>query len=90
MALKINPSMQSKKRYLLLTGATKEEISRAIMDGIGALGWAKASPAWVDSGSQAILAVERDSLEEVKASLALAPQNIILKKVSGTLKGFSK
>ncbi len=90
MIQKLNPSSQSKKRYLLLYGATKEEIEKAILDGIGALGWAKASPVWVDSKSGLILAVERDTLEEIKASLALAPQQIILKRVSGTIKGLSK
>jgi len=81
----LKKSMRDRKRYLLLENASKKDVEKAILDYIGILGWAKASPVFVKSG---ILAVNRQQLEEIKASFELA--KIKIKKISGTLKGLGK
>ena len=79
----LKPSMKENKRYLLLRGNfSKEEVEKAIMHYIGALGYAKASPIFI---SKDILAVNRSEVDKVKASFAISDI-----KVSGTLKGLGK
>ena len=84
MKIKIKPSARIKRRYLLFKGGTKSEIEKVILDYIGILGWAKASPVFVKSN---ILAVERKMVEDIKASFELCKKDIEIKKTSGTLKG---
>ena len=48
MKLNVKPSQRIKRRYLLIEGS-KENIEKAILDYLGALGWAKASPIFVKS-----------------------------------------
>ena len=82
----LKPSMRENKRYLLIEGnMAKEEIEKAILDYVGILGWAKACPVFV---SHNILAVNRQEVDKIKASLELA--KIRVKRVSGTLKGLEK
>ena len=82
----LKPSMRENKRYLLIGGnMAKEEIEKAILDYVGILGWAKACPVFV---SHNILAVNRQEVDKIKASLELA--KIRVKRVSGTLKGLEK
>ncbi len=80
--------MKIKRRYLLIDSASKEEVEKAILDYIGILGWAKAKPFFVP-GNNIILAVSRESLNEVRAAFELSGK-IKVKRVSGTLKGLKK
>ena len=84
MALKsLKPSMREKKRYLLLSGNfTKDDVEKAILDFVGVLGHAKASPMWI---SKNILSVNRKEIDRVRASLAYNGK-IKITRVSGTLK----
>jgi len=88
----LKPSMKENKRYLLLTGKNvKEEAEKAILDFIGVLGFAKASPTWIESKSDVgILAINREAINEVRGSFAIWPSEIKVEKVSGTLKGLRK
>lgn len=80
----LKPSMKENKRYLLLKGNfTKEDVEKDILKYIGVLGWAKAAPVWV---SEKILAVNRESVDKVKASFVLSEKEIEVIRVSGTLK----
>jgi len=91
MALKLNPSNKIKRRYLLLEAESKDEVERAILDYLGILGWAKASPFFVSQDkNQIILAVDRISIEDIRAAFELFPGSIKVLRVSGTLKGLSK
>lgn len=72
--------LRDNRRYIVFEGK-KEEAEKAILDYIGILGYAKASPYFVKSN---ILAVNREELESVKASFELA--KIKIKNISGTLK----
>ena len=92
MKLKLQPSARIKHRYLLIEAESKAAIEQAILDAIGTLGWAKASPLFVDPQNKSpfILAVSRESLHEIRASFELYKDNIKVLRVSGTLKGLSK
>ena len=88
MNLKLPSSQQRRARYLLISGASKESVERAILEYLGILGWAEASPIFVEHGKEyLILGVERGSLDDVKSALALSKEGIKVKRVSGTLKG---
>ena len=91
MKLKIKPSAKIKRRYLLLKADSKNEIESAILESIGTLGWANASPVFVSSFKQSgiILSIDRKALQNVRAAFELSKNNVKILKVSGTLKGLS-
>lgn len=90
MKLKLKPSARLKRRYLLIESPSKNEIEKIILDYIGILGWAKAAPQFVETEKNFILAVERKSLNDIRASFELSPAKIKILRVSGTLKGLTK
>ena len=87
----LRPSMKEKKRYLVLKGKfklSKTEIEKAILDFIGVLGMSKAGLEFIKINKDlAIISVNRQSVDEVRASLSVWPKKITVTKVSGTLKG---
>ncbi len=89
MKSKIKSSERLNRRYLLIEGI-KEEIEKTILDYIGILGWAKASPVFIDEKGKVILAVERESLEDVRAAFAVGKDKIKVIKVSGMIDGLGK
>ncbi len=91
MKLKLKPSARMNRRYLLLKVKKKEIVERAILDYIGILGWTKAVPFFVSQREgELVLAVERKSLESVRAAFEMSKEEIKVLKVSGTLKGLEK
>lgn len=90
-ALKGNPSEKIKRRYFLIKAISKEEVERAILDYLGILGWAKATPFFVkEDENEMILAIDRKAVNDVRAAFELSPANIKILRVSGTLKGLKK
>ncbi|MBU0761008.1 MAG: hypothetical protein KJ600_01320 [Nanoarchaeota archaeon] len=87
MKLKTKPSAKIKRRYLLLEAKNKKEIEEAILEYIGVLGWANASPVFVKTSPKIILSINRKELINVRAAFELSPDKIKVIKVSGTLKG---
>lgn len=84
----LKPSMREKKRYLLLKGKDlKKNVNSAIKEFIGNLGLSEASPFWINSE---VLCVNRGSLDKVRASFAVWPEEIKVLRVSGTLKSLGK
>lgn len=84
---KIKASMRINRRYLLVN-ASKEKIGDALFSGIGSIGVALAAPVYVKLAKKGnVVAVDRKSLENVRAALTLASIKIL--KVSGTIKGLS-
>lgn len=81
--------MKEKKRYLFVEGnSLKKNIPAAIYEFIGTLGMSKAGLKFIElERDHAIICVNRDSLEHVRASLCVYRDKIFVKKVSGTLKG---
>lgn len=90
----LKPSMREKKRYLLLHGNNlRENVEKAILDFIGILGMSKAGLEFVrkDVGKdKAVIAVNRESVDHIRASFAVFPAKIDVLRVSGTLKGLGK
>lgn len=85
----LKPSHREKKRYLLIEGkdAGKEKLEKVILDYIGILGFAKASPQIIrKTNNRLILAINRKELDKVRASFLLSGKKIAIKRVSGTLK----
>jgi RNase P/RNase MRP subunit POP5 len=84
--LKLKPSARDKRRYLLVSGASRLEIESSILEYIGVLGFARAAYMYVKKHkSKIVTSCLADSLDDVRAALAMA--EIKIDKVSGTLKG---
>ena len=81
--------MRENKRYLLVIGKNlKENIEKAILDFIGVLGMSKCGLSFVKTEKdKAIICINREMVDSVRASLVVWPEKIEVKKVSGTLKG---
>jgi RNase P/RNase MRP subunit POP5 len=92
---KIKKSARMKKRYLLIMG-NRRDVDVAILEGVGELGRAKASPRFIkkDFGAgKVVLCVERKAVDNMRASFELSyrkGRKIKVLKVSGTLKGLEK
>lgn len=81
----LKPSHRERKRYLLIEKADRQEIEKAILDYIGILGYAKASPRIIkQEKNKMILAINRKELDKIKAAFLFC--DIKVKKVSGSLK----
>ena len=86
----LKPSMREKKRYLMIRGKVGD-IEKAVLEGIGVLGMSKTGLNWIKSDKKsAIISVNRGAVDSIKASFALWPEELIVQKVSGTLKGLEK
>ncbi len=85
----LKPTMRENKRYMLVKGKNlRENIEKAILDFIGILGMSKAGLEFINAdSSSAIIAVNRESLNHVRASLCVFPEKMEVARVSGTLKG---
>jgi len=82
----LKPSMREKKRYLVVKGEIGD-IEKAILDGIGVIGMSKTGLGWVKRGkNNAIISVNREALNHVRASFALWPKKLEVERVSGTLR----
>lgn len=91
--LKVSATERRKIRYLIIEAQSKEVIEKAIIDAIGVIGWARAQPEFVELKREKawkegfVLAVDRASVNEIKASFELCKEKIKVLNVSGTLKG---
>ena len=91
MKLKAKSSARIKTRYLLIESESKKDVEKAILDYIGILGWAKATPVFLNTTtSKLILSINRKELVNVRAALELSEAKIKVLRVSGTLKGLEK
>jgi len=88
----LKPSMRENKKYLLVEGKNlRGNIEKAILDFIGVLGMSKAGLSFVKvDKNSAIICVNREAVNEVRASLCVWPEKMVVKKVSGTIKGLMK
>ncbi len=84
----LRPSMKENKRYLLVAGKNpRENIEKAILDFIGVLGMSKTGLSFVKTEKDsAIICINREAVNDVRASLVVFPEKMTVKKVSGTLK----
>ena len=84
----LKPSHREKKRYLLIKGkdANKKAIEDVVLEFIGVLGFAEASPQVVKSGKGSlILVINRGSLDKVRASFVMSKKDLQIVKVSGAV-----
>lgn len=84
----LKPSHRENKRYLLIKGkdANKKAIEDVVLEFIGVLGWAEASPQIVKSGrSSVILAINRKSLDKIRTSFVMNKKDLQIVKVSGAV-----
>jgi len=88
----LKPSMREKKRYMLVSGNNlKVSIEKAILDFIGVLGMSKTGLRFIKFDKNfCIISVNREAVDNVRASLCVWPEKIEIKKISGTLKGLKK
>ncbi len=86
--MKSRASAKIKRRYILIEGS-KEDVEKAILEYIGVLGWAKATPVFVSlkKGNGLVLSVDRAELVNVRAAFEASPYKIKVVRVSGTIKG---
>jgi len=85
----LKPSHREKKRYLLVKGrdADKKNIEETILEFIGVLGFAEASPQIMkSSGEEVILAVNRGAVDKIRASFLMSEKDLEIVRVSGTIK----
>ena len=85
----LKPSMRENKRYLLVVGKNlRENVEKAILDFLGIFGMSKCGLGFVKTEKDsAIIYVNREMLNEVRAAICVFPEKMEVKKVSGTLKG---
>jgi len=91
MKLKLKSSARIKRRYILSDSRDKEEIEKIILDYLGILGWAKASPIFLKNRDGGIIfAIDRKEVDNVRAAFEISNSKIKIIRVSGTLKGLEK
>ena len=88
----LKPSARERKRYLLVRGENlKTNIPKAIQEFIGVLGMSKTSLSFIKSDEDyAVICINREMLDKVRASLCVWPEKMEVKKVSGTLAGLRR
>lgn len=85
----LKPSHRERKRYLLIKGkdTSKKNIEDAILEFIGVLGFAEASPSFIKTDKEkVVLVINRKSLDKVKTSFLLSGKDIKIIKVSGSVR----
>jgi len=88
----LKPSMRENKRYLYVKGKNlRKNIEKAILDFIGVLGMSKVGLNWIkEKRDSAVISVNREMVDPVRASLCVWPEKMAVEKVSGTLKRLGK
>jgi len=85
----LKPSMRENKRYLLIRGKNlKANVEKAILEFVGILGMSKAGLGWIKTEKDfAVISVNREAVDSVRASICVFSEEMNVEKVSGTLKG---
>ncbi len=85
----LKPSMKENKRYLLVRGKNlRENVEKAILEFVGTLGMSKCGLNFISSkDGEAIISVNREAVDSVRASLVVFKEKMEVLKVSGTLRG---
>jgi len=88
----LKPSMKENKRYLLIRGKSlKKNIEASILEFIGVLGMSKCGLSYIKTGKDwAVICINRQALNHVRASFAAWSETMVIERVSGTLKGLKK
>ena len=84
----LKPAHREKKRYLLIKGkdADKRTIEEVILEFIGILGFAEASPNFISSShDRVVMAINRSALDKVRSAFVISDKDLKIIKVSGSL-----
>ena len=88
------PSHKENKRYLLVSGENlKENVEKAILEFSGKLGMSKCGLSFIKTNPEnnsAIISINRESMDLVRASLTVFQEKMQVLRVSGTLRGLNK
>ena len=69
----------------------RANIEKAVSEFVGVLGMSKTGLGWIKSSKDsAIISINREAVNQVRASLAVWPDKMTVEKISGTLKGLKK
>ena len=85
----LKPSHREKKRYLLIKGndADKKIIEEVVLEFIGVLGWAEASPQIIkEDKNRVIISINRKALDKIRTSFVMSNKDLQIVKVSGSVK----
>lgn len=86
----LRPSMKENKRYLIVNG-NPDNIKKAILDFIGVLGMSKTGLSFVKrEKNSAVICINREAVNDVRASLCAWPEKTEVLMVSGTLRGLKE
>ena len=86
----LKPSMREKKRYLFIqgNGNLRENILKATREFLGEYGMSKTALTFIKSEKDKIvISINREMLNQIRASLCIFPEKMEVVRVSGTLKG---
>ena len=92
----LKPSMRENKRYLFIKctdGGINKNITDAILEFTGINGMSKTGLKFISHDSKngsAIISINRESIDVVRASLCIWPKKISVEKISGTLKSLRR
>ena len=84
----LKPSHRESKRYILVRGkdASRKNIEEVILEFIGVLGFAEASPHFISSSAgKVVVAINRGSLDKVRAAFMTSKKELRIEKVSGSV-----
>lgn len=82
----LKPSARERKRYLFIKGSINY-LEKAIIDFIGVNGMSKTGFKFIKKNkTSAIIAINRKTLNEVRAAFCVFPEKISVENVSGSLK----
>lgn len=87
----LKPSMKENKRYMRVRSEginLKESVEKAILEFSGISGLSKSGLAFISyDKNSAVISVNREAVNNVRASLVVFPEKIEVKRISGTLRG---
>lgn len=87
MKPKIKSSERVNRRHLLLKTKNKNKVEKIILDYVGIIGWARASPIIKEYERGIVLSIDRGQINDIRAAFEICKEKIEIIKVSGTLKG---
>lgn len=90
---KLKPSIRENRRYLVISGEGNLEnlFKQAILNFLGELGYANASPILIKrQNGSIIVSVKREHVNQIRSAVCLSKNNLMVKNISGTLKALSR
>ncbi len=88
----LKPSARENKRYLKIRGKDlKQSVEKAILEFGGVLGLSQCGLSFIEcKNDSAIICINREAVDKVRASLCVWPEKISVERASGTLKGLGR